>query len=357
VATPPDLESPVAAYLRELGADDDQIARAIASGIPSRLALDLVLSRSFTLSTRELADRLDLPLGRVAEMIHAMGLPIPDPDEPAFSEDDVELFRVSQVIGTDLGHVLASSLNRIADAGIASYVQNDPRLGLDWHRDEPDELLRAHAEAEAGELAVNLARSLGSVFIHLLREAVQWQRLSQEDVAEQALTRVAVGFVDLVGFTSMSHRMSVAELTTLVRTFESTAFTIALDHGGRVVKHIGDEVMFVALDAATGVRIARALTESFTDQGIRPRGGLAHGEVLALHGDYYGSVVNLAARLTDEAIPGELLVDAGTADAAGDAPDLEFEPAGRRMLKGFAEPVATFSLVDRSAGIPTLSPG
>ena len=64
-----------------------------------------------------------------------------------------------------------------------------------------------------------------------------------------------------------------------------------------------------------------------------------------MHGDYYGSIVNLAARLTDEAIPGELLLDAATADAAAGAADLSFEPAGQRMLKGFDEPIKTFSLL------------
>jgi class 3 adenylate cyclase len=345
VTSPLDADSPVITYLRELGASEVQIEQAVASGIPSRLALDLVLSRNFTLTTRQLAERLDLPLGRVAEMIHAMGLPIADPDELVFSEDDVELFRVSNMVGTDLAHVLASSLSRIADAGVATYLHNDPLLGQDAHENEPDELARAHAEAAAGKTALDVARSLGSIFIHLLREAVRWQRVSQIDVAEQSLARFAVGFVDLVGFTSMSRQMTATELNKVVTSFESTAFDIAHDHGGRVVKHIGDEVMFVALDAPTGVRIARALIASFTEQGIRPRGGISHGELLAMHGDYYGSVVNLAARLTDEAIPGELLLDAATADAAAGDADLSFEPAGLRMLKGFDEPIRTFSLL------------
>ena len=64
--------------------------------------------------------------------------------------------------------------------------------------------------------------------------------------------------------------MTATELNKIVTSFESTAFDIAHDHGGRVVKHIGDEVMFVALDVPTGVRIARALIASFTEQGIRP---------------------------------------------------------------------------------------
>ena len=65
--------------------------------------------------------------------------------------------------------------------------------------------------------------------------------------------------------------------------------------------------------------------------------------MIARHGDYYGKVVNLASRLADLAIPGEVLVDADTAAAASDA--FVFDPAGHRLLKGFDDPIEVFSLV------------
>jgi class 3 adenylate cyclase len=85
------------------------------------------------------------------------------------------------------------------------------------------------------------------------------------------------------------------------------------------------------------------MTEQFTASGIQPRGGLAFGEVIMHHGDYYGPVVNLASRLTDNAVPGEVLVDSA-ARAASVETDICFEPAGRRQLKGFDEPVPVFAL-------------
>jgi len=113
-----------------------------------------------------------------------------------------------------------------------------------------------------------------------------------------------------------------------------------------VVKHIGDEVMFVALDAATGCAIAEALLHVADAAGIEPRGGVAVGDVISRHGDYYGPVVNLASRLADLAIPGEILVDeATTAAAGGEAGPWSFRPAGRRQLKGFERPVEVFALV------------
>ena len=67
--------------------------------------------------------------------------------------------------------------------------------------------------------------------------------------------------------------------------------------------------MFVAMDPVAGCELALALMTEFTDDGIQPRGGLAYGDVVARQGDYYGEVVNLASRLADLAIPGEVLAD------------------------------------------------
>ena len=152
---------------------------------------------------------------------------------------------------------------------------------------------------------------------------------------------VSVLFADLVGFTPLSQRTSPAKLLELISQFEAQAFEVASGHGGRIVKHIGDEVMFVALDAGAGCAIARDITTAYSE-GIEPRGGVAFGDVITRHGDYYGTVVNLASRLAELAVPGEVLVNAATASSAGDP--FEFRPAGRRLLKGFEQPVEVFSL-------------
>jgi adenylate cyclase len=158
--------------------------------------------------------------------------------------------------------------------------------------------------------------------------------------------RLAIGFVDLVGFTPLAQELSARELVEVITSLEARAFDVAALSGGRVVKHIGDEIMVVALDPLSGCETVLALMRDLDARGIAPHAGLAFGDVVARHGDYYGPVVNLASRLSDEAIPGEVLVDPGVADAVA-VEGLEFEPAGRRMLKGFSEPVRVAALVDR----------
>ena len=100
----------------------------------------------------------------------------------------------------------------------------------------------------------------------------------------------------------------------------------------------------------SGCEVALGLTESFRRDGshVTPRGGVTYGSVLARGGDFYGPTVNLAARVADLAVPDEVLVDEElrrTVSATGDR--FTFESAGRRMLKGFDEPVALYSLARR----------
>jgi adenylate cyclase len=167
----------------------------------------------------------------------------------------------------------------------------------------------------------------------------QARRSPVEDTAH-----FTIGFVDLVGYSKLSRRMTASELGTVIDRFEDTAHAVATVRGGRVVKLVGDEVMFVTLTAAAGCDIALALVERFAhDPSITPRGGLASGEVLPRGGDYYGPTVNLAARLAEIAVPGELLVTPEVAAEAG-SPELRFEPAGKRLLKGFEEPVTLLTV-------------
>jgi adenylate cyclase len=209
-----------------------------------------------------------------------------------------------------------------------------------------------------------LGVSMGVLFRHHLRQAMERVRVSQASVTNPDLARIAIGFVDLVGSTAFGQEADFGELRKLVGEFEARAFEIAAEHRGRVVKFIGDEIMVAALDPVSGCRLMRALVDACCFGGMQPRGGLSYGDVLFRGGDYYGPEVNLASRLVDTAIPGEVLVDGSVLDAvgsgdhrppqdagrtdkdAGDEADaLAFEPAGRRVLKGFADPIAVWSIV------------
>ena len=340
------------AFLRSLGASEAQIAAAHRENNLAGLAADLVLTKDATLTAEDVEARTGVEVDRVIALWRQLGVVVPDAETPMFSERDAEFTHEVVDIGKlgekdELLRVLGSSLARVAEAAVSLYVQTvEPELNVP----EIDSVVFAKDLAVTTSLALELGESMGAIFSHHLRDAIARQRAAHADTPDRTLSRLAVGFVDLVGFTPISRQAAPTDLLKLIGQFELEAFEVAAAHGGRVVKHIGDEVMFVALDVAAGCSIAAALTEAFDTKGIEPRAGLAFGDVISRYGDYYGPVVNLAARLADLAVPKEVLVDAAAAEAARGAP-VVLQPAGRRLLKGFDEPVEVYSLAGIRTGL------
>lgn len=343
----PDADGNLFEFLETLGASRDQIETAAAKGRLRGLAADLVLTEGADLTVGDVAREAGVDLERTTRIWRELGVNV-EPDEHRFGPRDVELVRSLitasdlEVEGAELMRVVGASLSRIADAAVSLYVQDvEDRSG--------DEALSPL------ELAQDLARTVG-FFLHLgdlvigpalaqhLRDAIWRQRVTQRDVTERIVARMAIGFVDLVGFTQLANRLSPRELLDKIAAFESRAFDVASDCGGRIVKHVGDEVMFMAVSGDLACRIALEMTSEYEAAGTQPRGGVAFGEVITYHGDYYGPVVNLASRLTDQAVPGEILVDERLHRSSESTPGIVFEPAGRRQLKGFDQPVTVFSL-------------
>jgi len=334
-------------WLVAQGADPEAAAQAVAAGRADALVSDLTLMRGADLSARDVAARAGVELDKVLIAFHLLGVAVPDVDAPQFTEGDALLIgRLSTAIdvgivrGDDVLRVVAGAMERIAEAAVAVYVQGQD---IDLRRRSAAPLECAQSNAEATELALDLGVGLGPVFRHHMRQAMARQRVFQEGVSRREMARLAVGFVDLVGSTSLQADLDPLELGEQVGRFEARAFEVITAGGGRLVKFIGDEIMVAVADPLAGCRIVVDLIDAFTDDGTQPRGGLVYGEVLFRHGDYYGPVVNLAARLVDAAIPGEALVDASVVEAVKDE-GLSFEGAGRRLLKGLAAPVPVWSL-------------
>lgn len=300
-----------------------------------------------TLSLSDVAERTGLPIELMREVRLASGLEPIEVDRPAYVESDLEAFRLlgfsaelfswPEAIG--FVRVVGSSISRITDAANSMFIENVERPVL--RSGGTDDDLQAQATV-ARELADQLSSVMRMMLRLHLAQSVERHRRSWADQDQDGdLSPMAVGFVDLVGFTSRSLRLSARELADLVSRFERTANDTITTHRGRLVKMIGDEVMFVAATAADGCRIAEALLRRFGEEpDLTPRGGMAYGPVLARTGDFFGPIVNLAARLVDQAVPGEVLLSQEAATGS----DRALPAAGRRMLKGFDDPVAVVSL-------------
>ncbi len=303
---------------------------------------DFAFSRGDTLSIEDLAEVTGLPGERVIDNLHHLGIASPTPNEMLFNERDIELVdflesaandSLMESEGIEILHVAGTALAATAEAGVASHVQ-----GPETRTRNPVEHLELNLAMSA--IGLELGEHLATAFRHHLRQAALRQRRTQSDQYREVVHMV-VGFVDLVGFTSLSQELAPGQLVDLIKRFESQAHELAHDLDARVVKLVGDEVMFVAEHSADAAAFALGMMRSYSDQHVVPRGGIAKGDLVNLHGDYFGPVVNLAARLVAAAVPGEVLVD----DSIAMTESVVCESAGRRMLKGFDSPVKVHSLL------------
>ncbi|MFE5947939.1 adenylate/guanylate cyclase domain-containing protein [Streptomyces sp. NPDC056480] len=152
------------------------------------------------------------------------------------------------------------------------------------------------------------------------------------DDEEMVDRRLAVGFADLVGFTRLTRRLEEEELGELVEAFETTCADLVAAHGGRLIKTLGDEVLYAADDAGTAAEIALRLIETLGHDETMPalRVGIAFGTVTTRMGDVFGTTVNLASRLTSIAPKDAVLVDGALAEElsrTGEAPVSETQAA------------------------------
>jgi adenylate cyclase len=147
---------------------------------------------------------------------------------------------------------------------------------------------------------------------------------------------LAVGFADLVGYTSRSRGMGGRELGAMIEDFESIAAEVIARHHGRVVKTVGDGVLFTAATARQAVEIGLDLPDAWSAEERPPlRVGAAYGAVLTRLGDVYSPVVNLASRLTSLARPNALLVDRELASRLHDVPGYRIRSLRRVSVRGY----------------------
>lgn len=251
----------------------------------------------------------------------AMGFPeVPD-DVAAFTEHDVHALRTATELFEQAGMDLATGLRQARTMSQATMRIAESQQDVIASVVSADEPVVAAADAVA--LAEVAMPALDDLLVYMYRRhlaAATEQRLVAGAVAGAGERLTSVGFADLAGFTRTSEALGVDDLATMVEHFNATTAGVITDGGGRVVKTIGDEVMFVGGDPAGAVSIGLGLLDAITtDSGdLALRVGIATGPVLAREGDIFGRAVNLASRLVVRARPGSMLVDAATKEALDD---------------------------------------
>lgn len=306
--------------LEERGVDEEEILRALADNTLHFLAVDLLLGRSGgEISLEELSDQTGMEPSLLTTIWRALGLTQPEGGEPIFTPLDVEAARlfgglVAGGTGVDvaiqLSRVIGSSMARIAEAEVVSSalaITGDVSAST---ADSDVEIADRFSQFVVNTTSA-VPQLLGYVWLRHIHAAATRLMLARDRGAfEASELEVAIGFIDLVGFTVLSQQLSTEELSRIVSRFEILAYDTVTSLGGRVVKTIGDEVMFVVDKPDRAAEICLTLKEQYAKQKAlsEVRAGVSFGKVLLRDGDYYGNVVNLAARMVNIADRGSILV-------------------------------------------------
>jgi adenylate cyclase len=314
------------------------VGRDVPGDVPAeRRAEEIILGGPRRYTRAELIELAGMEPELAERLWRAMGFAEVDDDEVVFTEGDLdalrqlEQLRAAGVVPTDIQEAVTRTVAQ-AMAGLA-----------DWQV----EMLYQLIDAKPNEVAESEVLDLGARVLPLMQHMQDyvWRRhlaaaagrlLSA--LPEESDTRtLVVGFADMVGFTRTTRRLSPTELTSLIDSFQSVATEVVATGHGRVVKTVGDEVLFVTAEPVDGAEVALGLLDRLAEVESLPelRIGLAQGPVVTRFGDVYGEVVNIAARLTTHARPGRVLVDRVLAAALEGEAGYRVRPRRPLSVRGY----------------------
>jgi adenylate cyclase len=325
-----------------------ELRRAAADDRLALLPVERVLEAEGPRYTqREVAREAGLDLDFLRDARRALGEPEVSPDQRVLTEEDLELARQAAVLmkaGLDregfleLTRVMSQAMNSVAASLIASLGQALLHPG-DTERDVG--LRYAETLRQLGPLA---GPALQNMLSMRMREQIRQAVVGQAELESGRLPgaqRMVVAFVDIVGFTELGEQVPADELGRVIGDFKRRVEDAA-SAPVRVVKTIGDAAMLVAPQPDPLLEAMLGLVERSGSEPEVPllRAGVASGEVLPRAGDFYGSPVNLASRLTAFARRGSVVATADVKKAARG--EYRWSHAGRHRFKGVRDEVSVY---------------
>jgi adenylate cyclase len=335
--------------LDELHADGlsvDELRAAVKEDRLALLPVERMVAGDARYSARELAEQSGADLEFLDATRRALGLAVPDPDERVFGEEDLDAARLvalAREAGFEPDQLL--EISRVLGRGMARYAE---ALGT-----AASELV-LHPGADEHEVGSGFAL-IAEQMLPVSREWLQYvfglhfrQMLHSQAVTyeERSKGRTdarphAIAFADLVGFTELGETVPVEELSGVSRRLTGLASNV-VEAPVRLVKVIGDAVMLVSPEPRQMVDTVLDLVEQADQADDLPavRAGIAFGPAVNRWGDWFGTTVNVASRLTARARPGSVLTTEEVHDAT--AEDFAWSRAGQKRLKGLAAPVTVY---------------
>ncbi|MCG7431411.1 adenylate/guanylate cyclase domain-containing protein [Kocuria indica] len=319
----------------------------------------LLLGSQRHLRRREAAREAGLSTASARKIWRALGFPNLSDDDVYFTGEDVRALRVvsnlvqEEKLSEEAVLSLARSVAQLTDRMVVWQIE---ALVEDMvaHRDMTDAQARRELLRMLPEILEPLENLLDYAWRRQLSAAVQRLAMRGEradgstvslgmagpDVGSSSLPLArGVGFADLVSYTSLSRQMNERTLANLVQRFEKRCAEVISIGGGRVIKTIGDEVMFLSETPEGGAQISLALARVIKNDPLLPQARVAFvwGRVLPRLGDLYGPTVNLASRLVALTEPGGVMVDASTARVLSGDDRFVLTPQPTRNVRGFGD--------------------
>lgn len=313
-----------------------------------------ILGAARRLRARDVAVRAGVSTFSARRFWRALGLPVVDADQVAFTEADVDALRLVSTLVREgvLDEPTALALTRAIGRSVDRLASWQVQLLGESYADSAEAAgdsgeTSAQTVAGAAQQVSALSPTIADAFEPLI--AYAWRRhlasATRRFVTETApdtsvpMLRRSVCFADLVSFTRLVRRLPERELSGVVQRFETLTSDLITGAGGRVIKTVGDEVLFVAWPPRVAAEISLQIADTIGNDPMLPdvRVGIATGEVLARLGDVFGTTVNLASRMTALAQPGHVVCDSVTAEALSGDTQVSCTPLRRRAVKGLGQ--------------------
>ncbi|MCW2600254.1 MAG: adenylate cyclase [Frankiales bacterium] len=293
----------------------------------------VLLGEPPALTREEVEARASVSPERASAIWAAMGFAEVPYGQPAFTEADVKALETAASL-VELGVIDADTLLVLARAmgqGLAKLAEAQ----LDAFRSLSAGMTVDEALSAAVGAAEDVLPRLEELVLFVWRR--QFAAAVQRSIAtarQDGMPVFAIGFLDLVNFTRSSRTWDARQLERTLERFERDTSLRVAAVGGRVVKTLGDGVLYTTDDASTAVSVALDTVAAHEVDGELPsvRAGVAVGPVLVRLGDVFGEPVNIASRLSDAARPGSVLVDKHAAEALE---GFDLRPLHRRSVRGY----------------------
>jgi len=336
-------------WLLERGITVEQIRGAYA---PALLGARKILGDDGTyVSAREASEKTGIDLDLLQRIQRAMGLPrVDDPDAAVHLRADAEAAAFAQKfleLGIDPDQLV--QVSRILNEGLsrAAEVMRNAALVSVLNPSATELDIAKNSEAFLSQAAPMLGPMIQEILRLHLRHLLETEAVNATERAEgqrlPGARLVTIAFADLVGFTRLGEAVPPEELEQLAHRLADLARDVAVPPV-RFIKTIGDEVMLVSSDPVALLDAVLDLVDATDgdDDFPRLRVGVATGMAVSRAGDWFGSPVNLASRVTGAARPGSILVSESAREAIGDDDRFTWSFAGARHLKGIKSEVKLF---------------